>query len=208
LFYQFIEGVSQHHRNVDELLGKVNSNMLSFFLVLLRNVKALETILKEHVAGSFSHRLSRTSQPSQVAQMITNLEHFEYACPELERSLTALRATQRGGTIRITSGAAAFADVLVKARARVTEVIASKLDDFFGLSEYDWTPTMKNDMPSGYLTELVAWLTTVVDSLVMRDEDKQEAYRGAVTYIAQCLMVIRIAISCSFTQRHVGFPHG
>ena len=110
--------------------------------------------------------------------MITNLEHFESACPELERGLTALRSTQRGGKIRISSGAAAFADALAQARARVSAVITSKLDDFFGLSEYDWTPTMKNDMPSDYLTGLVAWLTTVVDSLVMREEDKQEAYRG------------------------------
>ena len=33
----------------------------------------------------------KTSTLSQVAQIITNLEHFEVACAELERSLTALR---------------------------------------------------------------------------------------------------------------------
>ncbi|TFY83337.1 hypothetical protein EWM64_g675, partial [Hericium alpestre] len=32
------------------------------------------------------------------------------------------------------------------------------------------------------------WLTTVVDSLVIKDAYKDEAYRGAVAYIAQCLM--------------------
>ena len=33
----------------------------------------------------------KTSTLSQVAQIITNLEHFEIACAELERSLKALR---------------------------------------------------------------------------------------------------------------------
>ena len=120
--------------------------------------------------------------------MITNLEHFEGACAELEHSLTALRATQRGGTVRITA-APAFAEALVQARARVAAVIASKLDDFFGLSEYDWTPAQKEDVPSMYLTELVGWLSTVVDSLQLKDEYKEEAYKEAITYISQCLMV-------------------
>ncbi|KAI0031663.1 exocyst complex component sec15 subunit [Vararia minispora EC-137] len=167
-FYQFIEGVSQHHRNVDELLSK-----------------SLETILKE-VSFSFLHRLSRTSQPSQVAQMISNIEHFISATSELERSLTALRATQRGGTIRIDAGAT-FGDALAQARARAVTVITNKLDQF-GLSDYDWKPAQPEGMPSSYLTELVAWLTTVVDSLQIREEYKDEVYTGAVAYIADCLM--------------------
>lgn len=39
-----------------------------------------------------------------------------------------------------------------------------------------------------YLYELVNWLTTVVDSLVVKEEYKEEAYKGAVSYIADCLM--------------------
>jgi len=38
------------------------------------------------------------------------------------------------------------------------------------------------------LYELVNWLTTVVDSLVIKEVYKDEAYRGAVGYIAECLM--------------------
>ncbi len=49
-------------------------------------------------------------------------------------------------------------------------LINSKLDDFFGLSEYDWTPTAREDAPSMYLYELVNWLTTIVDSLQISDE--------------------------------------
>jgi len=39
-----------------------------------------------------------------------------------------------------------------------------------------------------YLYELVNWLTTVVDSLVIKETYKDESYRGAVAYIADCFM--------------------
>ena len=40
-----------------------------------------------------------------------------------------------------------------------------------------------------YLYELVNWLTTVVDSLVIKDVYKDKAYRAAVEYLAGCLTV-------------------
>ncbi|KAI0677043.1 rsec15 [Trametes maxima] len=169
-FYQFIEGVSQHHRNIDDLLSR-----------------SLDIILKTYINESIAKRVQSTTNLSQLSQIITNLEHFEIACSELERSLTNIRSSQRGGTIRVMS-AASFAATRNKALARVTEAMSSKLDDFFGLSEYDWTPKTREDAPSMYLYELVNWLTTVVDSLALKDAYKEEAYRGAVGYIASCFM--------------------
>ncbi|KAH9931767.1 rsec15 [Amylocystis lapponica] len=169
-FYQFIEGVSQHHRNIDDLLSK-----------------SLDNILSTYISESITKRAQGTSNLSQIAQIITNLEHFEVACAELERSLTNIRSSQRGGTIRVKA-AAAFSATLSRALTRVTASITSKLDDFFELAEYDWTPATRDSSPSMYLYELVNWLTTVVDSLVVKDAYKQEAYRGAVDYIANCLM--------------------
>ena len=101
---------------------------------------------------------------------------------------TSPSSVQRGGTIRLTA-APSFANTLTRALARINELITSKLDDFFELSEYDWTPAAREDAPSMYLYELVNWLTTVVDSLVIKETYKEDAYRGAVSYIAQCLMV-------------------
>ena len=72
---------------------------------------------------------------------------------------------------------------------RISSVIASKLDDFFGLADYDWTPQTREDAPSMYLYELAHWLATVVDSLVVQDGYKDEAYKAAVGYIADGLMV-------------------
>ncbi len=50
-----------------------------------------------------------------------------------------------------------------------------------------------------YLYELVSWLTTVVDSLVIKETYKDEAYRGAVTHIADSLMVRTCAMIGSDT---------
>jgi exocyst complex component 6 len=174
--------------------------------------QSLDTILSNYVSDGYGGNLTRTSTLSQVAQIITNLEHFEIACAELERSLTALRcalppsphrsyypfktflifvtssSARRGGTIRLTA-ATSFSRTQARASTRITSLINSKLDDFFGLSEYDWTPAAREDAPSMYLYELVNWLTTVVDSLQINDSYKDEAYRAATAYIAQSFMV-------------------
>lgn len=59
---------------------------------LLTSIQSLDTILSDHVAKSIEERMGNTPTLTQVAQIITNLEHFEIACVELERSLTALRS--------------------------------------------------------------------------------------------------------------------
>ncbi|KAJ7683972.1 rsec15 [Mycena rosella] len=169
-FYAFVEGVSQHHRNIDELLNK-----------------SLDDLLQNHISQTIGKRLAGTSTLSQIAQIVTNLEHFQVACVELQRSLNNLRSSQRGGSITLKASAS-FENTLSRALARITGLITSKLDDFFGLSEYDWTPQGREDAPSMYLYELVNWLTTVVDSLVIKEAYKDEAYKGALSYIAECLM--------------------
>ena len=91
-------------------------------------------------------------------------------------------------TIRVNA-AQSFSITLKRALQRVNASITSKLDDFLGLSEYDWTPNTRESAPSMYLYELVNWLTTVVDTLVIKEQYKDEAYRSAAAYLADCLMV-------------------
>lgn len=50
-----------------------------------------------------------------------------------------------------------------------------------------------------YLYELVNWLTTVVDSLVIKENYKEESYKGALGYITDCLMV-RGHLHCLLTH--------
>ncbi|KAF9076853.1 exocyst complex component, sec15 subunit [Rhodocollybia butyracea] len=170
-FYAFVEGVSQHHRNIDDLLSK-----------------SLDNLLINHISETISQRLIATPNLSQLAQVVTNVEHFQVAISELERSLTNLRTAQRGGTIRLKASSA-FDVTLTRIVARIKSVINSKLDDFFELSEYNWVPTSKEDGPNMYLYELVNWLTTVVDSqLLISPSYVDEAYMGAAEYIADCFM--------------------
>ncbi|KAF7291070.1 Rsec15 protein [Mycena chlorophos] len=169
-FYAFVEGVSQHHRNIDELLSK-----------------SLDSLLINHISKTISQRLTSLSTLTQIAQIVTNLEYLQVTCVELQRSLTSLRSSQRGGSIVLTASSS-FEATLARALQRITGLISSKLDDFFGLSEYNWTPAVCEDGPAMYLYELVNWLTTVVDALVIKEAYKDEAYKGAVAYIADCLM--------------------
>ncbi|KAJ2931593.1 hypothetical protein H1R20_g5533, partial [Candolleomyces eurysporus] len=169
-FYAFVEGVSGHHRDIDEILSK-----------------SLDNLLIKHISEAIGQRLVGTSTLTQIAQIITNLEHFQAACSELQRSLTNLRSSQRGGIIRLNASSS-FQTTLSRSLGRIAGLISSKLDQFFELSEYDWTPKNRETSPSMYLYELVNWLTTVVDSLVIKESYKDEAYKGALTYIADCLM--------------------
>lgn len=178
----------------------MNNNLYSFN-------QSLDFLLSKSISETIGYRLAKTQNPTQIAQIITNLEHFQDACTELDRSLTNLRfvilsvvrlceanvvtsSTQRGGVIRLTAPDS-FEGTISRSRARMSGLIFSKLDQCFELSEYDWTPNTREKSPSTYLYELVNWLTTVVDSLIIKETYKEEAYKGALGYIVDCLMVSR-----------------
>ncbi|KZW03721.1 exocyst complex component, sec15 subunit [Exidia glandulosa HHB12029] len=169
-FYQFLEGVSQHHRDVDDMLSKTLDRLLT-------------TSISERIAA----RVATSNNFSQICQVITNSQYFQTACDELEHGLPGLRPTQRGGTITLTAKKS-FDSAGAKALDRINTVISSKLNDFFELAEYEWTPNSREGQPSMYLYELVQWLTTVVDGLEVKDEYKDDAYGGAVRYVAECLL--------------------
>ena len=98
------------------------------------------------------------------------------------------RSTQRGGLIHL-SAQKSFESVLSKSIQRLTGLINSKLDQSFEFSMYNWTPQTRESAPSMQLDELIGWLTTVVDSLSIKEQYKDEAYKGAFEYIADTLMV-------------------
>lgn len=97
-------------------------------------------------------------------------------------------AAQRGGQIRLQS-LPSFAATLNKATTRLATIIRSKLDDFFELSEYDFTPNTVSSGPSMYLYELVNWLVTVVDSLMLDEQYKDTAFKDALEHVAHWFMV-------------------
>jgi hypothetical protein len=144
------------------------------------------------------------SNLSQIAQVVVNLEHFSTACDELEvvlmnlryvlqRALLTSRASQRGGPVKLAS-TQSFAKALVIAEGRIDHVIASKLESFFDLAEYNWLPGRPQSTagePSTYVFEMITFLTAYVDSVLfgLNDAIKTRAYQSALTRINNWLMV-------------------
>lgn len=91
-FYCFVDGVSQHHGNIDEQLNKENTLLTMASCSRLTLIEqSLDKLLSNHISESICKCINSTSTLTQIAQIVSNLEHFEVACSELERSLTNLR---------------------------------------------------------------------------------------------------------------------
>ena len=54
-------------------------------------LQSLDNLLSDYISKSIAQRAEKTSNLSQIAQIVTNLEHLDVACGELERSLTNIR---------------------------------------------------------------------------------------------------------------------
>ncbi|KAJ9112059.1 hypothetical protein QFC22_006353 [Naganishia vaughanmartiniae] len=130
-FYHFVEGVTQRHRNIDELLRK-----------------SLDGLLISHVSKNICNRLSKMSNLSQIAQAVVNLEHFATAAEQLETALMTMKysnghqASSSAGSVLTLQSSQSFQAAIDFAQNRIDTIIASKLDEFFEMAEYDWTPPL------------------------------------------------------------------
>ncbi len=66
---------------------------------------------------------------------------------------------------------------------------------------YNWTPQKRESAPNMQLDELIGWLT-VVDSLAIKEQYKDEAYKGAFEHIAETIMVNTLSNSVVCTHSH------
>lgn len=94
-----------------------------------------------------------------------------------------------------------FAKSLATAEARIDTVIASKLESFLELAEYDWLPArpqFTTNEPSTYVFEMITFLTAYVDSVLigLNDTIKTRAYQSALARINKWMMVSKQDWSC------------
>jgi hypothetical protein len=80
------------------------------------------------------------------------------------------------------------------AESRIDAVIASKLESFFELAEYNWLPARPQSTinePSTYVFEMITFLTAYVDSVLfgLNEGVKTRAYASALQSIQNWLMV-------------------
>jgi exocyst complex component 6 len=153
---------------------------------------------------------------SQLSQIVVNVLFFQTACSDLETLLVTLRcvslrvssrsaleltsrlrlplcsATQRGGTIHLDS-LASFQHTLTLTQDRIVANISQKMDSFFEEAEYNWLAPQppQNNEASGYLQDLIDFLSTVMMSVLIQlpEFSKDYVYRGALSHCAMLLMV-------------------
>ncbi|KAL0074521.1 exocyst complex subunit Sec15-like-domain-containing protein [Phycomyces blakesleeanus] len=118
-FYQFAEGFSQTHGEMDDILKK-----------------AVDSLLIKKVNAILLKKLESTNL-SQIVQIIINIEFFESTCPDFEMLLMETRSFHRSGRIHLKA-TSTFKETRRKAEKRIFELVNSKLDEFLELSEYDW----------------------------------------------------------------------
>lgn len=99
--------------------------------------KSLDELLCEKVCQLLVDRLS-SQYPGQIVQILTNLEHFETACIELQHLLYEARSSATS-TGPVELGALEqFRSAKKTAEKRIFELVNSKIDDLVETAEYDW----------------------------------------------------------------------
>lgn len=151
-------------------IRNILESLKSFMSDLDHNEREVQTLIKnsidkllvDTVCKTFEERLKSTAR-EQVVQILINMEYFESASKQVEKALT--ENVRAGHGVPVTLQATEkFRQVGKKAEERIFELINAIVDDFLEIADYDWLTTTKNTAPSTYLTEMVPFLKTVMNS--------------------------------------------
>ncbi|KAL4399832.1 Rab GTPase-binding exocyst subunit S15 [Malassezia pachydermatis] len=161
-YYNFSGGASQRMRDIDSIL-----------------TQSLDELLVQQISVNIRETVEQSHNLSQIAQIIVNIEHFQLACKELEAWLSDSRKPNPGSRLALDASHH-LATTMEIAQKRIDTALFVKLDQFLDLLEYDWTPLQPRQgaqhQASGYLRDLVDWLSTMMDSaLVLLPKDAKEA---------------------------------
>ncbi|KAI8640039.1 exocyst complex subunit Sec15-like-domain-containing protein [Parasitella parasitica] len=169
-FYQFAEGFSQTHGEMDDILKK-----------------AVDSLLIQKVNAILLKKLQSTNL-SQIVQIIINIEYFESTCPDFEMLLMETRSFHRSGRIHLKA-TSTFKDTRHKAEKRIFELVNSKLDEFLELFEYDWESQEIQKQPSPSLQDLVTFLTNVTNAALLNlpETIKSLLYFDALEHLSQSM---------------------
>ena len=169
-FYQFAEGFSQTHGEMDDILKKAVDSLL---------IKKVNAILLKKL---------QSTNLSQIVQIIINIEYFESTCPDFEMLLMETRSFHRSGHIHLKA-TSTFKDTRRKAEKRIFELVNSKLDEFLELFEYDWESEEIQKQPSPSLQDLVTFLTNVTNAALLNlpETIKSLLYFDALEHLSQSM---------------------
>lgn len=122
--------------------------------------KSTNLLLTKVLSGSLKALIANdTLNIAQLVQISVNTMHLEQACPELEKFISGVTgATEESVNVTKLYGSSTFKDVRSEAEQTMFDKLNSKMDDFFDLANYHWTPSSKRSQPSEYLVDLIAYL--------------------------------------------------
>ncbi|CAO3629892.1 unnamed protein product [Cunninghamella blakesleeana] len=169
-FYQFAEGFSQTHGEMDDILKK-----------------AVDSLLIGKVNAILLKKLQSTNL-SQIVQIIINIEYFESTCPDFEMLLMETRSFHRSGRIHLKA-TSIFKETRRKAEKRIFELVNAKLDEFLELSDYDWETYEVQRQPSPNLQDLVTFLTNVTNATLLNlpESIKSHLYYDALEHLCNSM---------------------
>ncbi|KAI8099004.1 exocyst complex subunit Sec15-like-domain-containing protein [Halteromyces radiatus] len=178
-FYQFAEGFSQTHGEMDDILKKAVDSLL------IGKVNAI--LLKKLLSTNLS----------QIVQIIINIEYFESTCPDFEMLLMETRSFHRSGRIHLKA-TSIFKETRRKAEKRIFELVNAKLDEFLELSDYDWETREVQKQPSPHLQDLVTFLTNVTNAALLNlpESIKSLLYYDALAHLCNSMKNLSLSPDC------------
>lgn len=155
--------------------------------------EALDELLTHKVCRSLVERLS-SQYAGQIVQILTNLDHFEQACKDLEALLVEARSSSSAaGPITLTA-TAEFRAAKGRAEKRLFALVNSKIDDLIDTAEYNWQAPAGPTHPevADYMQELTQYLANTMSSVLLGlpEKIKQQIYFEALTHISSGLLAL------------------
>lgn len=150
---------------------------------------SLDDLLCHQVCQSLLDRLS-SQYPGQIVQILTNLEHFEIACSELESLLFEARSSPSATGPIVLEATDKFKVAKKTASDRIFELVNSKIDDLIETAEYDWMASKPSAEPSEYMVELKRYLSDIMSSvlLALPTEIKEFIYFDALSHASTAIL--------------------
>jgi hypothetical protein len=152
---------------------------------------ALDELLCEKVCQSLVDRLS-SQYPGQIVQILTNFEHFETACMELQTLLFEARSSTSATRPVVLRALEHFRAGKKTAEKRIFELVNSKIDDLVETAEYDWMAMAAQEEPSLYMQELTRYLSVNMNSVLLGlpTEIKELIYFDALSHAANMILAL------------------
>ncbi|QIW98665.1 hypothetical protein AMS68_004183 [Peltaster fructicola] len=152
---------------------------------------SLDDLLVNKVARSLVQRLS-SQYPGQIVQILTNLDHLEQACRDLEGLLVEARSSSSEAGPITLKATVEFQEAKKKAETRIFELVNSKIDDLIETAEYEWQSTYVPSTASPYILELTRYLSNILSSVLigLPEQIRKQIYVESLTHACKMLLTL------------------